>query len=66
MLVKVEHAGVDGYAAALYCGTGWLHRRESLYGKVFSKDYRGELNVEAKKNADKTINELEEVSKISY
>ena len=63
--MKIEHAGVGGYGAALYYGTRCLHRRESLYGKVFSKDYRGELNAEAKKNADKTINELEEVSKIS-
>ena len=61
--MKVELAGIGGYGAALYCGTGCLHRRESLYGKVYSKDYGGELNVEAKINADKTVNELEEVSK---
>ncbi|KAF3973686.1 hypothetical protein CMV_002921 [Castanea mollissima] len=59
---NVELAGIGGYGAALYCGTGCLHRRESLYGKVYSKDYGRELNVEAKKNANKTVNELEEVS----
>nr|POF22859.1 cellulose synthase-like protein e6 [Quercus suber] len=63
MNALVELAGIGGYGAALYCGTGCLHRRESLYGKVYSKDYEGELNVEAKKSADKTVNELEEVSK---
>ena len=61
--MKVELVGIGGYGAALYCGTGCLHRRESLYGKVYSKDYGGELNVEFKKNADKAVNELEEVSK---
>ncbi|KAK4575698.1 hypothetical protein RGQ29_026600 [Quercus rubra] len=63
MNALVELAGIGGYGAALYCGTGCLHRRESLYGKVYSKDYGGELNVEARINADKTVNELEEVSK---
>ena len=61
--MKVKHAIVGGYRAALYYDTGCLHKREIFYGKVFSKDYRGELNVEAKKNTDKTVNELEEVSK---
>nr|XP_023881643.1 cellulose synthase-like protein E6 isoform X2 [Quercus suber]POF22855.1 cellulose synthase-like protein e6 [Quercus suber] len=61
---NVELAGIGGYGAALYCGTGCFHRRESLCGKVYSKDYRGELNLEAKKNNDKTVNELEELSKV--
>ena len=30
---------------------------------MYSKDYKGELNLEAKKNNDKTINEMEELSK---
>uniref|UniRef100_A0A7N2R8K6 Cellulose synthase-like protein E1 n=1 Tax=Quercus lobata TaxID=97700 RepID=A0A7N2R8K6_QUELO len=42
---NVELLGIGGYGAALYCGTGCLHRRESLYGKVYSKDYGGELNM---------------------
>ena len=62
--MKVELAGIGGYGAALYCGTGCFHRRESLCGKVYSKDYKGELNLEAKKNNDKTVNELEELSKV--
>ena len=61
--MKVELAGIGGYGAALYCGTGCFHWRESHCGKVYSKDYKGELNLEAKKNNDKTINEMEELSK---
>ncbi len=62
--MKIELAGLGGYGAAPYCGTGCFHRRESLCGKVYSEDYRGEWNIEAKKNANKTVNELEEASKV--
>ena len=55
---------MGGYGAALYCGTACFHRRESLCGKVYSKDYRAEWETEAKKNTDKTSNELEEASKV--
>ncbi|KAE8098880.1 hypothetical protein FH972_016912 [Carpinus fangiana] len=61
---KFELAGVGGYGAALYCGTACFHRRESLCGKVYSKDYRAEWETEATKNTDKTSNELEEASKV--
>uniref|UniRef100_A0A2N9FRD3 Cellulose synthase-like protein E6 n=1 Tax=Fagus sylvatica TaxID=28930 RepID=A0A2N9FRD3_FAGSY len=62
---NVELAGLDGYDHATpYCGSACFHRRESLCGKVYSKDYRGEWNIEAKKNTYKTVNELEEASKI--
>ncbi|KAM4092146.1 hypothetical protein ACB094_06G015400 [Castanea mollissima] len=61
---SIEFAGLDGYGAAPYCGTGCFHRRESLCGKAHSKDYKGEWDIKAKKNADKTIDELEEASKV--
>nr|XP_023881873.1 cellulose synthase-like protein E6 isoform X1 [Quercus suber]POF22854.1 cellulose synthase-like protein e6 [Quercus suber] len=61
---NIEFAGLDGYGAAPYCGTGCFHRRESLCGKAHSKDYKGEWNIKAKKNADKTIDELEKESKV--
>ncbi|GMY30922.1 cellulose synthase-like protein E6 isoform X2, partial [Fagus crenata] len=61
---NIEVAGLGGYGAAPYCGTGCFHRRECLCGKVYSEDYRGEWNIEAKKNANKTVNELEEASKV--
>ena len=62
--MKIEFAGLDGYGAAPYCGTGCFHRRESLCGKTHSKDYKGEWNVKAKQNADRTIDELEKESKV--
>ncbi|XP_075671540.1 cellulose synthase-like protein E6 isoform X2 [Castanea sativa] len=63
-IVKVELAGIDVYGATPYCGTACFHRRESLCGKVYSKDYRKEWNIEDKNNTYKTINELEVASKI--
>nr|XP_023881406.1 cellulose synthase-like protein E6 [Quercus suber]POF22860.1 cellulose synthase-like protein e6 [Quercus suber] len=61
---NVELAGIDGYGATPYCGTACFHRRESLCGKVYSKDYRKEWNIEDKNNTNKTVNELEAASKI--
>ena len=62
--MKIEAAGLGGYGAAPYCGTGCFHRRECLCGKVYSEDYTGEWNIESKKNVNKTVNELEEESKV--
>ncbi|CAI0437555.1 unnamed protein product [Linum tenue] len=48
---KVELAGMGGYGAALYIGTGCFHRREALCGN------KG-------RSSQKTANELEEASKV--
>ncbi|KAL7186772.1 hypothetical protein ACSBR2_028488 [Camellia fascicularis] len=61
----IELAGIDGYNAALYCGTGCFHRRESLCGLKYSENYRGELkNSVCDTKKDRTVHELEEGSKI--
>lgn len=62
--MKIELAGVGGYDAALYCGTGCFHRRESLCGKVYSEDYKGKWDRDSEKNSDRTVNELEAASKV--
>ncbi|KAI8021016.1 Cellulose synthase-like protein E6 [Camellia lanceoleosa] len=41
----IELAGIDGYNAALYCGTGCFHRRESLCGLKYSENYIGRCVV---------------------
>ena len=63
--MKIDLAGLGGYGATPCSGTGCFHRRESLTGKVHPKDYSGEWIMEAKNNTDKTVNELEEASKVS-
>ncbi|KAA8527078.1 hypothetical protein F0562_008693 [Nyssa sinensis] len=63
---KIELAGIDGHGGALYCGTGCFHRRESLCGRKYSKDYRGDQwNIMVTdKHKDTTVDELEEASKV--
>ena len=38
--LKVELAGLDTWGGPLYIGTGCFHRRETLCGRSFSKDYK--------------------------
>lgn len=61
---EVELAGAGGYGAALYCGTGCFHRRESLSGEKYSKGERVQWNIEGKKNEGRSVNDLEESSKV--
>ncbi|KAH7861772.1 hypothetical protein Vadar_030743 [Vaccinium darrowii] len=61
---KIELAGMDGCDGALYCGTGCFHRRESLCGLEFSKNYRGELNSMGHTTKDRSVHELEQGSKV--
>ncbi|EXB51023.1 Cellulose synthase-like protein E1 [Morus notabilis] len=61
---ELEFAGMGGYGATPYCGTGCFHRRESLSGKKYSKGHRVQWNIEAKKNEGKSVNDLEESLKV--
>ncbi|KAG5570395.1 hypothetical protein H5410_060161 [Solanum commersonii] len=63
-IVQIELTGMGGYGAALYCGTGCFHRRERLCGRKFSEDYRVEWNNKEEKSTYKTVEELEEGSKV--
>ncbi|MCD9641546.1 hypothetical protein HAX54_027761 [Datura stramonium] len=61
---EIELAGIGGYEAALYCGTGCFHRRESLCGRKFSEDQTVEWNNKEEKFTHKTVEELEEALKV--
>ncbi|KAL7186770.1 hypothetical protein ACSBR2_028486 [Camellia fascicularis] len=60
----IEFAGMDGFNAAFYLGTGCFHRRESLCGLNYSENYGGDLNSVCDIRKDRTIYELEEGSKV--
>ncbi|KAG5053464.1 hypothetical protein JHK87_005662 [Glycine soja] len=60
---EFELAGICGYGAALFCGTGCLHRRESLSG-AYLKDYKAKWDSKPKRNDNRTIDELNEASKV--
>ncbi|KAI8553032.1 hypothetical protein RHMOL_Rhmol06G0313800 [Rhododendron molle] len=62
--IKIELAGMDGCDGAPYCGTGCFHRRESLCGLKFSRNYRGELNSLCNTMKDCSVHELEQRSKV--
>lgn len=63
--MQIELAGLGGYGAALYCGTGCFHRRESLCGRKVSEEYTTvEWNNKEEKCTYKTVEELEEASKV--
>lgn len=64
--MQIELAGMDGYGAALYCGTGCFHRREALGGKKYVEDLNGSihLDVQTQKKVPKPVNELEEACKL--
>ncbi|KAL9316756.1 hypothetical protein ACSQ67_017757 [Phaseolus vulgaris] len=59
---KFELAGICGYGAALFCGTGCLHRRESLSGS-YPRDCRVKWESKPKRNHNRTIDEVNEASK---
>ncbi|CAM8941184.1 unnamed protein product [Rhodiola kirilowii] len=62
---EIELAGLGGYGAALYCGTGCFHRRESLCGRKFSKDNRLQLKTGNNNITSwKSIDELEKAAKV--
>ncbi|CAM8934803.1 unnamed protein product [Rhodiola kirilowii] len=61
---EIELAGLGGYGAALYCGTGCFHRRESLCGRKFSKDNRLQLKTGNNNITRKSIDELEKAAKV--
>ncbi|PON86295.1 Cellulose synthase [Trema orientale] len=61
---EVIHPGLGGYSAALYCGTGCFHRRDSLCGRKYFRGDRVQWNIESEKNAERTTGDLEESSKV--
>ncbi|OVA19763.1 Cellulose synthase [Macleaya cordata] len=62
---KVELTGLDGSGGSIYSGTGCFHRRESLCGRKFTKDYNENWNrkIEHSKE-ERSVSELEETSKV--
>jgi len=60
--MQFELAGICGYGAALFCGTGCLHRRESLSGS-YPRDCRVKWESKPKRNHNRTIDEVNEASK---
>ncbi|KAL2523792.1 Cellulose synthase-like protein E1 [Abeliophyllum distichum] len=63
-IFKIELAGFDGYDAMPYIGTGCFHRRESLCGSKYFENRIVEWNDAKDKIKGRTIDEVEEASKL--
>ncbi|XVF30800.1 hypothetical protein REPUB_Repub16aG0089500 [Reevesia pubescens] len=63
VLVELELPGFDANGGPSYIGTGCFHRRESLCGKKYSKEFRGEWRT-LKKKVEESASFLEETCKI--
>ncbi|KAL2473126.1 Cellulose synthase-like protein E1 [Forsythia ovata] len=63
-ILKIELAGFDGYDAMPYIGTGCFHRRESLCGSKYFENRIVEWNDAEDKIKGRTIDEVEEASKL--
>ncbi|KAL5718910.1 hypothetical protein ACHQM5_011764 [Ranunculus cassubicifolius] len=59
VIYEIELPGMDGYGGPLYIGTGCFHRRETLCGKKYNKEYKDQ---ECHENIVKS--ELEEATKV--
>ncbi|KAI4307851.1 hypothetical protein L6164_030986 [Bauhinia variegata] len=60
---KIELAGICGYGAALYCGTGCFIRRESITG-MHLKDYKQKPNSYSRIEDKRNVQELIDASKV--
>lgn len=59
----MELPGIDHYRGPLYIGTGCFHRRESLCGKKYTRDYKADWTIKSKQKEAGTVGEMEERAK---
>ncbi|KAM3222995.1 cellulose synthase-like protein E1 isoform X2 [Capsicum annuum] len=57
---EVELHGADGYGGPLYTGSGCFQRRDTLYGREFSKEARIDLKSSCPEKREENMHELEE------
>jgi hypothetical protein len=60
----VENPGFDGYGGPLYIGTGCFHRRDTLRGQKYSKEYKADLKRGNDRKVEESASVLEETCKV--
>lgn len=58
-MIKVEFHGLDGCGGPLYVGTGCFHRRDTLCGRKFSKEYKTDCSSLNDIRRKDSVHELE-------
>ncbi|KAF8414277.1 hypothetical protein HHK36_002278 [Tetracentron sinense] len=61
---EVEFRGMDGNGGPMYIGTGCFHKRDTLCGRKYRKEYKGEWKGRNDRKVEESASELEETSKI--
>ena len=63
MSLKVDHPGLDSWGGTLYIGTGCFHRRETLSGRKYGKDYKEDWKRGVERKTTSSACMLEERAK---
>ncbi|KAM4112620.1 hypothetical protein ACJW30_05G153700 [Castanea mollissima] len=64
MNALMEMPGFDGNGGPCYIGTGCFHRRETLSGKKYNKNYKEDWKRWSKRSVEESTRVLEETSKV--
>nr|POE82393.1 cellulose synthase-like protein e6 [Quercus suber] len=62
--VKMEMPGFDGNGGPCYIGTGCFHRRETLSGKKYNKNYKEDWKRWSNRSVKESSRVLEDTSKV--
>ena len=62
--IKMEMPGVDGNGGPCYIGTGCFHRRETLSGKKYNKNFKEDWKRWSNRSVEESTRVLEETSKV--
>ncbi|KAF3954855.1 hypothetical protein CMV_019854 [Castanea mollissima] len=62
--MEMEMPGFDGNGGPCYIGTGCFHRRETLSGKKYNKNYKEDWKRWSKRSVEESTRVLEETSKV--
>ncbi|RLM85001.1 cellulose synthase-like protein E6 [Panicum miliaceum] len=65
---QVELAGMDTWGGPLYIGTGCFHRRETLCGRSFNKDYKEDWDqgIKTQQRIDQTEEKAKSLATCTY
>nr|POE87157.1 cellulose synthase-like protein e6 [Quercus suber] len=62
--MELEMPGFDGNGGPCYIGTGCFHRRETLSGKKYKKNYKADWERWSNRSVEESTSVLEETSKV--
>eukprot|EP00262_Sarcandra_glabra_P009225 TRINITY_DN232_c0_g1_i3.p1 TRINITY_DN232_c0_g1~~TRINITY_DN232_c0_g1_i3.p1 ORF type:complete len:729 (-),score=99.72 TRINITY_DN232_c0_g1_i3:105-2291(-) len=64
ILEEVQFPSLDSFGGPLYIGTGCFHRRESLCGRKYSEEFKGELKREFVRKVEESTRTLKERARV--